>query len=212
MISALAPGHVYAAVDCDQIGMPLALMTIDTTVASMKLLFSLCALVLLCSCSTMPKQPLRTVDHVDLPRFMGNWYVIGMIPWFVEKDNVGTMDIYTPRPDGKIDVTYAFHKKTLAAPRQEMKALGRVVNKKTNAEWAIQFIWPFWAAYLVIDLSPDYQNTVIGHPSRDLVWIMSRKPKMSETDYQAILGRLAAQGYDTSRIVKVPQATQKNDQ
>ncbi len=177
----------------------------------MKLIFSLCALVLLCSCSTMPKQPLRTVDHVDLPRFMGDWYVIGIIPWFVEKNNVGTMDIYTPRADGKIDVTYAFHKKTLSAPRQEMKALGKVVNTKTNAEWAIQFIWPFWAAYLVIDLSPDYQHTVIGHPSRDLVWIMSRKPTMSETDYEAILARLAAQGYDTSRIVKVPQAIQKNN-
>lgn len=153
------------------------------------------------------KPPLRTVSHVDLPRFMGDWYVIGMIPWIVEKDNVGTMDVYTPRPDGRIDVRYVFHKKSLDAPRQEMKAVATVVDTKTNAEWAVQFLWPFKAPYLVIDLSPDYRQTVIGHPSRNLVWIMSRERSMSEVDYKAILQRLAAQGYDTSRIVRVPQKT-----
>ena len=52
------------------------------------------SLLALASCSSAPKKsPMTTVSHVDLPRFMGGWYVIGTIPWFVEKDNVGTMDI-----------------------------------------------------------------------------------------------------------------------
>jgi hypothetical protein len=119
----------------------------------------------------MPKQPpLRTVDHVNLSQFMGDWYVIGTIPWFVEKNNVGTMDIYKLRPDGKIDIRYAFHKKSLEAPRQEMKATATVVNTKTNAEWAVQFLWPFKAPFLVIDLSPDYRHTTIGYPDRSLIW------------------------------------------
>ena len=176
----------------------------------MKFVFGLFVALSLTACSTMPKKPpLRTVDHVNLPRFMGDWYVIGMIPWFVEKDNVGTMDVYTARDDGRIDVRYVFHKKSLDAPRKEMKAVGKIVNSKTNAEWAIQFIWPFWAPYLVIDLSEDYRHTVIGHPSRDLVWIMSRDPVMAEGDYDAIIQRLAGQGYDTSRIVRVPQRSTK---
>jgi len=166
------------------------------------IVLSLC----LAACSSVPKKaPLQTVPYVDLPKFMGPWYVIGTIPWFVERNNVGTMDIYEPRPDGNIDVRYVFHKKTLDAPQQEMKALGRVVNRQTNSEWTVQFLWPFRAPFLIIDLSPDYRHTVIGHPSRDLVWIMSREPQMSDTDYEAILRRLTAQGYDVSRIVKVPQ-------
>jgi apolipoprotein D and lipocalin family protein len=115
------------------------------------------------------------------------------------------MDVYTPRPDGRIDVRYVFHKKSLDAPRQEMRAVATVIDKKTNAEWAVQFLWPFKAPYLVIDLSPDYRHTVIGHPSRNLVWIMSRQRSMSEVDYNAILQRLSEQGYDISRIVRVPQ-------
>jgi len=166
----------------------------------------LLATLALAACSTTPKlPPLRTVDHVDLPRFMGDWYVIGTIPWFVEKNNVGTMDIYKLRPDGKIEVTYAFHKKSLDAPRQEMKALARVVDTRSNAEWRVQFLWPFEAPFLVIDLSPDYRFTTIGYPNRDLIWIMSRSPEMSEKDYARALEAAKSQGYDISRIQKVPQ-------
>jgi apolipoprotein D and lipocalin family protein len=90
----------------------------------------LCTVVLLCGCMSTPtkKAPLKTVDYVDLPRFMGDWYVIGTIPWIVEKNNVGTMDIYKMRSDGRIDITYAFHRKNLSAERKEMHAIGTVTD------------------------------------------------------------------------------------
>jgi len=172
----------------------------------MKTFLLLFPVILLAACSSAPKPaPLRTVDHVDLGRYMGDWFVIGTIPWFVEKNNVGTMDIYRMRPDGKIDITYAFHKKSLDAPRKEMKAVARVVNTRTNAEWRVQFLWPFEAPFLVIDLAQDYNSTTIGYPDRSLIWIMSRTPEMTEKDYARALESAKAQGYDTSKIVRVPQ-------
>lgn len=164
--------------------------------------------LMLAGCSVNPAkmQPLKTVGHVDLSRFMGPWYVIGTIPWFVERNNVGTMDIYGMRPDGKIDITYVFHRKELSAKREEMHAVGTVIDRESNATWGVQFIWPFQAPYLVIDLAPDYSSTVIGHPSRDLIWIMARTPTLPEATYQSLLKKAAAQGYETSRIVKVPQS------
>ena len=179
---------------------------------SMKAIIPTCllgTLVLLCGCmTTAPKKaPLKTVDHVDLSRFMGDWYVISTIPWIVEKNNVGTMDIYKMRPDGRIDITYAFHKKDLSEKRQEMHAIGSVLDTKTNARWGVQFLWPFKAPYLVIDLAPDYSTTTIGYPSRDLIWIMARTPSLPESTYQKLLQHAVVQGYDLSRIVKVPQKT-----
>lgn len=172
----------------------------------MKATFLLASILALAACSTAPKlPPLQTVKSVDLPRFMGAWYVIGTIPWVVEKNNVGTMDIYELRNDGKISIRYVFHKKSLEAPRREMRAVARVVDKKSNAEWAVRFIWPFEAPYLVIGLSGDYGRCVIGHPSRDLVWIMSRKPTMSESEFNETVRDLAKNGYDPKRIVRVPQ-------
>ena len=169
--------------------------------------FSMLAFLGLSGCATTAsKPPLKTVDHVDLGRFMGDWYVIGTIPWVVEKNNVGTMDIYQMRPDGRIAITYAFHKKELSAPRQEMHAVGTILDKTSHARWGVQFLWPFQAPYLVIDLAPDYSTTIIGYPSRDLIWIMARTPTLSETTYQSLLQKAADQGYDISLIVKVPQA------
>jgi apolipoprotein D and lipocalin family protein len=167
----------------------------------------LCPVVLLCGCMSTPpkKAPLKTVDYVDLPRFMGDWYVIGTIPWIVEKNNVGTMDIYTMRPDGRIGITYAFHKKDLSAERKEMHAIGTVTDKQSNARWGVQFIWPFKAPYLIMDLADDYSTTIIGYPSRDLIWIMARTPTLPESTYQSLLQKASNQGYDTNRIVKVPQ-------
>ena len=167
-----------------------------------------CGVIFLGSgCSTIQqKQPaLSTVPHVDLNRFMGSWYVIGTIPWIVERNNVGTMDVYKQRPDGRVDITYIFHKDKLTAKRSEMHAIGTIVDKVSNAIWDVQFIWPFKSPYLVIDLASDYHYTVVGYPSRDLVWIMSRKPWLNDSDYQAILSRLALQGYDITRIQKAPQ-------
>jgi apolipoprotein D and lipocalin family protein len=155
--------------------------------------------------TTASKTALKTVDHVDLSRFMGDWYVIGTIPWFVEKNNVGTMDIYRMRPDGRIDITYAFHKKELSAPRKEMHAVGTILDTQSNARWGVQFLWPFQAPYIVIDLAHDYSTTIIGYPSRDLIWIMARTPTLSEATYQSLLQKAAEQGYDIRRIVKVPQ-------
>jgi apolipoprotein D and lipocalin family protein len=158
-----------------------------------------------CSLTPVKSPPLRTVTHVDLPRFMGGWYVIGTIPWFVEKDNVGTMDLYKARPDGKIDITYVFHRKVLSAKREEMHAVGTVLDRESNARWGVQFLWPFQAPYLVIDLAPDYSTTIIGHPSRNLIWIMARTPTIPEDAYRKLLRNAYWQGYDTNRIVKVPQ-------
>jgi apolipoprotein D and lipocalin family protein len=81
-----------------------------------------------------------------------------------------------------------------------------VVNKQTNAEWRVKFLGGLISApYQVLDLDPDYQWTVVGHPSRNYGWIMAREKTMPDSTYNAILKRLAAQGYDPSRFQKVPQ-------
>ena len=79
-------------------------------------------------------------------------------------------------------------------------------NKETNAEWRMQFVWPFKMPFLIIALDEDYEHTVIGYPSRKYVWIMARKPQMSDEVYRSIIGDLEEVGYDISKINKVPQS------
>ena len=163
-----------------------------------------------CSSSGRPKlPPLKTVPHVDLQRYVGDWYVIANIPYSLENGKVGTFDRYAMRPDGKMDNVYYFRRGSLDAPLEKWSGVAWVHNKETNAEWRVQFIWPLRVPYLIIDLDPDYQWSVIGYPSRKLAWVLSRKPNLDEATYQGILKRLEAQGYDPKLIAKVPQRTEK---
>lgn len=147
----------------------------------------------------------ETVPRVDLERFMGDWYVIAILPNFIEKNAVNSIESYTLQDDGTIGITYSFRKGSPSGKQKVMHPRAKIYNTQSNAEWRVQFIRPFWAAYLVIDLAEDYRYTVIGVPNRKWLWIMSRSPELSEEDYSGIIGRLKSYGYNTEKIMKIPQ-------
>lgn len=154
--------------------------------------------------SARPGRP-ATVGKVDLPRYMGEWRVIAHVPYFLEKGKVDTADIYRLRPDGQIDNIFQFRKQQMDAPLQQWKARAWVVNPESNAEWKLQFIWPITTTYLVVDLDPSYQWSVVTIPSRKLIWILARNRSLPPTTYQTIVARLKASGFDTSKLALVPQ-------
>lgn len=151
------------------------------------------------------KPPLKTVRHVDLPRYMGDWRVIANIPYFAERGCVDSIESYALRPDGKIANWFRYRKGSFDAPQKRFDFVGRVTNSETNAEWKIRFAPFINVSYLIIDLDPAYQWTVVGHPSRKYGWIMHREKTMPEGIYRKILTRLETQGYDPKAFVKVPQ-------
>ncbi|MEP7247761.1 MAG: lipocalin family protein [Gammaproteobacteria bacterium] len=156
-------------------------------------------------CASM-KEPLKTVQHVDLPRFMGDWYVIANIPYFAEKNCFDSIESYALRPDGDIDNWFTCRKKSFDAPlERQANALAKVTDKASNAVWSVRFLKVISVKYLVLDLDPEYQWVIVGHPSRRYGWIMARSKTMSEPIYQILLKKLADQGYDTAKFEKVPQ-------
>ena len=82
---------------------------------------------------------------------------------------------------------------------------GFVHDRETNAEWRMQFVWPFKAAYLIVYLDDEYEQTIIGVPNRGHAWIMARTPSIPENEYQALVARLVDLGHDVSKLRKVPQ-------
>jgi apolipoprotein D and lipocalin family protein len=148
--------------------------------------------------------PVPRVAQVDLQRFMGDWYVIASIPSFLEKDTYDAVESYQIRPDGRIQTTFRYRQGGHDQPIKSMHPIGTVKPGTGNALWDMQFFWPIQAEYVISYLSDDYSQTIVARNARDLVWIMARTPRISEADYQAHLARIAAMGYDTSRLRKVP--------
>jgi apolipoprotein D and lipocalin family protein len=151
------------------------------------------------------EKPLRTVASVDLQRYLGTWYEIATIPASFQKNCVGVTATYTLRPDGKIGVLNRCRKHTLDGREKSVSGKAWVADATTNAKLKVQFFWPFSGAYWIIELDPEYQYAVVGHPGRNYLWILCRRPQMDDSLYAALLERIAAQGYDVSRIVRTLQ-------
>jgi apolipoprotein D and lipocalin family protein len=162
-------------------------------------------LVLIAGCQSMT-EPLQTVPHVDLPRYMGDWYVIANIPYFAEKGCFDSIESYALRTDGDIDNWFTCRKSSFAAPlKRQVTALATIKDKRTNATWRVRFFRVISVQYLVLGLDPDYQWAAVGHPSRKYGWILARSKTLDQATYAAILQKFAQQGYDTTRFAKVPQ-------
>ncbi len=149
--------------------------------------------------------PLAAVPHVDLPRFMGSWYVIANIPTFIEKGAHNAIESYQLEADGTIATTFTFRAGAFDGEEKRYTPRGFVIDHQSNAVWGMQFIWPIKADYRITYLSEDYSQTVISRVQRDYVWIMARTPAIPEADYQRLLKLVGEQGYDVAKIQKVPQ-------
>ncbi len=153
--------------------------------------------------------PLTTVGQVDLTRYAGVWYEISSFPQRFAKGCLGTTATYTIRADGDVDVVNRCRKGTLDGEESVAEGRARVVDKVTQAKLEVSFFRPFWGDYWIIDLGTNYEYAVVGHPSRDYLWVLSRTPTMDPEFYNAILGRLTAQGYEVDRLVPMVQPAAK---
>lgn len=155
------------------------------------------------ACRSLP--PINTVAEVDLDRFMGDWFVIAAIPTMIENDPYNPVERYQKNADGSIATTFSFNQSGFDGQLKTYHPTGYIVEGTGNAEWKMQFVWPFKSEYLIAYLSEDYQQTIIARNKRDYVWIMSRQPHLSREIYNKLVSEIQSMGYDISKLRAFPQ-------
>lgn len=169
----------------------------------MTLLAVFAAFFLTACASTEPD--MKTVDYVDIERFMGPWYVIANIPTFLEKGAHNAVETYRLDDDGSIATTFTYRDGSFEGKEKEFNPRGFIKDTETNALWGMRFIWPIKADYRIIYLDDDYTQTVIGRQKRDFVWIMARTPTIPDADFERLVAFVESIGYDASKLERVPQ-------
>lgn len=161
---------------------------------------------LTCGCNTTTKRlklpPLQTVEKVDLNSYLGLWYEIARFPNRFQKRCVGSTARYSLRDDGKIDVLNKCFLDSHDGKQKEAKGIARIVDTNSNSKLEVSFFRPFWGEYWIIILDDNYSYAVVGHPSRDYLWILSRKPQMDDDTYKRIINKLKAMSYPTERFIR----------
>lgn len=155
--------------------------------------------------ATEPNQELA--EFVDIDRFMGSWYVHGYTPTLLDKEAYDATETYEQADDGKILTTYRFRKGGHEGKWKTLRPKGWVHDEESNAEWRMRFFGIFTAPYYILYVSPDYKETVIGHPGKEMAWIMTRSPEISDASYERLRAELARRDYALSELDRVAHAS-----
>jgi apolipoprotein D and lipocalin family protein len=169
-------------------------------------LFGILALNILFFSGVLPAKDdeLKVVEAVDLGRYLGTWYEIAHIPvWFQKGCSGGTTAEYTLLKDGFVNVVNRCCDED--GKMKEAKGRAWIVDKNEPAKLKVSFFslfgfWLFGGKYWIIDLDKNYNYSVIGHPDREIGWILSRTPTLTDDVLKGIAERLEAQGYDFSKF------------
>lgn len=152
---------------------------------------------------------LEPVEKLEVEKYLGKWYAVAsMVKFFNRSCEWGNTAEYTLREDGRINVKNTCY--TKKGEKREVTAVAWVPDESQPGKLKVSFVPVFGyrlfpADYWVIELGSGYDYAVVGHPSRDFGWILSREPRMKQSKIDQIAARLESAGYDFSDFKINPQ-------
>jgi apolipoprotein D and lipocalin family protein len=158
------------------------------------------ACLALAGCSN---EPLDVAPQVDLARFQGQWFEIAKLPRITQATCAGTTAFYALR-EGGLDVTNQCRIGKLDGPLKSSIARVNPTGEGVASKLSIE-VGGFSGDYWILEVGDQYEYAVIGVPSRDYLWILSRTPKLDQTKVDAIVQRMRLQKFDTAKLEYTPQ-------
>lgn len=153
----------------------------------------------------------KTVQQVDLERYLGEWYEIAHLPMFFQRKCASnTTAKYSL--DNNQNIVVLNQCMTVAGDLISSTGIATATNKQ-NSKLKVSFLpkglrWvPFTKGdYWIIKLDENYQTALVGGPSHKYLWILSRSPQIDEAVYQEYVKAAQEQGYDTSKLIRNPHS------
>lgn len=150
----------------------------------------------------------RTVESVDLQRYVGRWYEVARFPNRFQKNCASDVAAtYATRPDGRIDVLNRCRRadgSTIDAAGIARRPDGDTTNAKLEVRFApawLSFL-PVWGDYWILDLADDYTWAIVGDRKREYLWFLSRTPAVPDERFEAMKASAKAQGFDVALLRK----------
>ena len=158
---------------------------------------------LLAGCVGLP-QGVEPVRDFELDRYLGKWHEIARLDHSFERGLTRVTAEYSLREDGGVRVVNrGFDPRAGAWDEAVGKAY--FVEDEDRGYLKVSFFGPFYGAYIVFELDPDYRHAFISGPNRDYLWLLARTPEVPEAVRQRFVDRATELGFDLSELVWVDQ-------
>lgn len=148
---------------------------------------------------------LKTAANLHLARLAGDWYEIARMPGHLPANAMGLQVTFEILDATHLALSYRWHEGSFDAPEQSEAKQLYLPDAAQPAKLKKSLLNSLEFDYWVLEAGGHYDYLVIGTPSRQHLWILSRHADMSEGAFQAIVQRMAEQGFDTTRLQRVVQ-------
>ncbi len=148
------------------------------------------------------------MDKISLERYSGLWYQIAAYPTpYTPATAFNVTAQYTLTGDG-MKVDNSCYVVTSDGSVVRIQSIGYAVPaSEDNRTLIVRFdeSQPAIPNYKIYGINPDYTYAIITNPEKDNLFILSRIPVITMSDYLHVTNNLAVDGFDVSRIALTPQ-------
>ncbi|MBQ7206183.1 MAG: lipocalin family protein [Lentisphaeria bacterium] len=138
------------------------------------------------------------VTDFDAARYMGTWYEIARLPNRFEEGMTEVRAEYSPRPGGGIAVVNSGVKN---GEKKSVTGVAYPAGKPGEGLLQVSFFRPFYGAYRIIKLAPDYRYSVVTGRDPSYLWILARERALPERDLEEILSFLRQKGFPAEKLL-----------
>jgi len=170
----------------------------------------LSALSMLClfGCSGVP-EGLQPVSGFELERYLGRWHEIARLDHRFERGLSQVTADYRRLADGHVEVINRGYD---AAQGEWREARGKArfqgspdVGGLEVGSLEVSFFGPFYGAYNVLVLDPDYRYALVAGRDRDYLWILARAPQLDRATLDKLVARAREWGFATEALIYADQ-------
>lgn len=139
------------------------------------------------------------VQPFDKEKYMGKWHEIARLPSRIEKNIKDLTEEYILNEDGTIKViTKGYNTKKGKWVTVTGKA--KFNGSEDVGMLKVSYFGPFYLAYNVLDLDPNYQYALVSGSGLGYLWILSRETTIPEDIKQRFLIEALAIGFAVEKL------------
>lgn len=144
---------------------------------------------------------LATVKKVDLQKYSGLWYEIARLPNNFEEGLECITAEYSINDNGTIKVTNKGRSIKKNGKLNTAVGIAKVSNPAEPGRLKVSFFRPFWGKYYIFYLDENYKIALVGNPSRNYFWMLSRTKSFPESELKSLIDIAKKEGFDTSKLL-----------
>jgi apolipoprotein D and lipocalin family protein len=157
--------------------------------------------LLLAGCLGAP-EGIEPVRGFEAERYMGRWYEIARLDHSFERGLEQVTATYALNEDGTVAVLNKGYDPA-KAEWNEAEGKAKFVGAPDVGALKVSFFGPFYGAYNVIELDPDYRHALVVGPNRSYLWILARSPSLPAAELERLVAKAKSLGFDTSTLIRV---------